>query len=162
ATVTINTADTVAPETSLFSTPTNPSSSMTAIFTFGGTDAGSGVIRFECSLDGASWATCGSGVTYTNLSYGIHAFSVRAIDVAGNVDPTPASYSWSIPFPFSGFLPPVDNPPALNVVKAGSAVPVKFNLGGDPGLDVFAAGYPAAMTIPCPAGGTTQGIAETV
>jgi hypothetical protein len=32
-------------------------------------------------------------------------------------------------FTFSGFFAPVANPPALNVLKAGSAVPVQFSLG---------------------------------
>ena len=41
---------------------------------------------------------------------------------------------------FSGFLPPIANPPAANSSKAGSAVPVKFSLGGDKGMNIFAAG----------------------
>jgi hypothetical protein len=32
---------------------------------------------------------------------------------------------------FEGFYPPVAPAPALNAVKAGSAVPLKFSLGGD-------------------------------
>lgn len=46
------------------------------------------------------------------------------------------------PFVFSGFFPPVDNPPVCNRAKAGSAVPVTFGLGGYFGLNIFAAGYP--------------------
>ena len=34
--------------------------------------------------------------TYANLPAGPHTFSVRAIDAAGNVDPSPASYSWTV------------------------------------------------------------------
>jgi hypothetical protein len=30
------------------------------------------------------------------MSYDVHTFRVRAIDVAGNVDPTPATYTWTI------------------------------------------------------------------
>ena len=37
-------------------------------------------------------------------------------------------------FDFTGFLRPVDNPPAVNVVNAGQAVPVKFSLSGNQGL----------------------------
>ena len=36
-------------------------------------------------------------------------------------------------FNFTGFFPPVDNPPTINTVKAGSAIPVKFSLGLPPG-----------------------------
>jgi hypothetical protein len=31
------------------------------------------------------------------LSAGAHVFAVRAIDEAGNVDPTPANHVWTIP-----------------------------------------------------------------
>ena len=40
-------------------------------------------------------------------------------------------------------LPPVDNA-AVNTVKAGSAIPVKFSLGGNQGLAIFAADSPAS------------------
>jgi hypothetical protein len=36
---------------------------------------------------------------------------------------------------FSGFFQPVDNLPTLNIAKAGSAIPVKFSLGGDQGSE---------------------------
>ncbi|QHK21248.1 hypothetical protein GU243_17740 [Pseudarthrobacter psychrotolerans] len=36
-------------------------------------------------------------------------------------------------WPFRGFLQPVDNGGALNSMKAGAAVPVKFGLGGNRG-----------------------------
>jgi hypothetical protein len=39
-------------------------------------------------------------------------------------------------YDFDGLYPPID-PSDLNVVKAGSTVPVKFSLGGDYGLDVL-------------------------
>jgi hypothetical protein len=52
-------------------------------------------------------------------------------------------------YQFSGFFAPVANPPTINVVNAGSAVPVKFSLGGNQGLDIFAAGYPQSQTINC-------------
>lgn len=50
---------------------------------------------------------------------------------------------------FSGFLPPVGNPPATNQVKAGSAVPVKFSLGGDFGPGIFADDYPTSSDTSC-------------
>jgi predicted extracellular nuclease len=50
---------------------------------------------------------------------------------------------------FSGFFPPIANPPAVNSSKAGSAVPVKFSLGGDKGMDIFVAGYPKSVQINC-------------
>lgn len=52
-------------------------------------------------------------------------------------------------FAFSGFFAPVDNPPVLNKAKAGSGVPLKFSLGGDHGLDIFASGSPSVTAIAC-------------
>jgi hypothetical protein len=41
-------------------------------------------------------------------------------------------------------------------VKAGSAVPLKFSLGGDQGLSIFATGYPKVQQVKCaPADATT-------
>jgi hypothetical protein len=65
-------------------------------------------------------------------------------------------------YDFEGFFPPVDNPPILNSVKAGSAVPLKFSLGGDYGLDIFAPGYPASRVVSCDTGEGTDPIEETV
>ena len=53
---------------------------------------------------------------------------------------------------FSGFLRPIDNLPALNIVKAGSAVPVKFGLGLYLGPSIFEAGYPLTRAIDCASG----------
>jgi uncharacterized delta-60 repeat protein len=52
-------------------------------------------------------------------------------------------------FYFSGFFSPVANQPRINDVRAGSAVPVKFSLGGDRGLNVLAPGFPASQRAPC-------------
>ncbi len=55
-------------------------------------------------------------------------------------------------FAFQGFYPPVEAEqadPTLNTAKAGSAVPLKFSLGGNMGLNVIGAGYPASRPLDC-------------
>ena len=52
-------------------------------------------------------------------------------------------------FDFEGFYTPVEPEPTLNTVKAGSAVPLKFTVGGDKGLAVIAAGYPVSQSLAC-------------
>jgi hypothetical protein len=63
---------------------------------------------------------------------------------------------------FAGFFAPVDNPPIRNTVKAGSGVPVKFSLGGDHGLAIFASGYPLSQAIACDSGIPSDSIEETI
>lgn len=65
-------------------------------------------------------------------------------------------------FTFGGFLQPVDPLPALNSMKAGGAVPVKFSLGGYRGLGVFAAGYPKSQAIACISTAPELGVEQTV
>ncbi len=51
---------------------------------------------FECNRDGAGFSPCPSPVSWQDLSEGPHTFEVRAVDMAGNVDPEPAKYSWLV------------------------------------------------------------------
>ena len=86
------TVDALAPNTTITANPSALSSSSSAAFSFTSTEAGT----FECRLDAGAFAACTSPRSYTALTDGSHAFSVRAIDVAGNVDATPASYPWTV------------------------------------------------------------------
>ena len=65
-------------------------------------------------------------------------------------------------FNFSGFLQPVDNLPALNQVKAGQGIPVKFSLGGDQGLNILASGSPSSVKIACDGSAAIDVIEQTV
>jgi hypothetical protein len=65
-------------------------------------------------------------------------------------------------YAFDGFFAPVNNPPTLNKVNAGRAIPVKFSLNGDHGLDVFADGYPKSHQINCDDNTATDTVEETV
>ncbi len=60
-----------------------------------------------------------------------------------------------------GFFAPVDMT-ALNVVKAGQAIPIKFSLGGDYSLDIMAAGYPASAPVACDSNLPLNNVEETV
>lgn len=72
------------------------------------------------------------------------------------------NFASPLQYNFTGFLQPVDNLPVVNTVKAGSAIPVKFSLGGDKGMNIFASGYPASQGLACSSGGPTDAITETV
>jgi hypothetical protein len=63
-------------------------------------------------------------------------------------------------YDFTGFFPPIANLPALNNVKAGRAVPVKFSLNGDQGLEILV-GTPTSTPISCTTG-VPSGDAEEI
>jgi hypothetical protein len=85
------TVDTVAPDTTITGGPSGTVASTTATFTFSSTEAGS---TFQCQFDGAGFGSCPA--SYTGLGQGSHTFQVRAVDAAGNVDPTPASQTFTV------------------------------------------------------------------
>ena len=90
--------DLTPPETTIDQGPPNPSGSPDASFQFSGTDniSDPANLTFECQLDGGGWYPCTSPDQLTGLADGNHTYEVRAIDQAGNVDPSPASYMWLV------------------------------------------------------------------
>ena len=47
----------------------------------------------------------------------------------------------------------------MNLVKAGSAIPVRFSLGSYQGLDIFMPGYPASQPMGC-SNSTLNGVVQ--
>jgi len=87
------TVDTTTPDTRITKAPANPTTSTTAAFKFASTEKKS---TFQCNLDHAGFAACASAPTFAGLSTGAHHIDVQAIDAAGNVDPSPATFDWTI------------------------------------------------------------------
>jgi hypothetical protein len=84
--------DTVVPETSITAGPKKYGTAI-ATFEFESNEKGA---MLECSLDRAQFESCASPKTYTGLARGKHSFRVRAVDGAGNTDPTPAACEWEV------------------------------------------------------------------
>jgi hypothetical protein len=72
------------------------------------------------------------------------------------------SVSATFRFNWTGFFQPVDNLPGLNSVKAGQAIPVKFSLGGNQGLNIFVTGYPSTGVYTCGSTANADPITQTV
>ena len=108
--------DMTPPETTLDAGPTGTVASSSATFAFSASEPGS---RFECSLDGTSFAACTSPATDSGLADGAHTFAVRAIDTARNADPTPATANWTVAAPA---VPPASVPGAA-APAAGAGAP---------------------------------------
>lgn len=103
-------------------------------------------------------------------------YAPQATDNVGLTSSTTAANSctFSVVYDWSGFFRPIDNGGVYNKAKAGSAVPVKFSLGGDQGLAIFATGtktvngadieftYPTSATMPCSNSADIDAIEETV
>ena len=120
--------------------------------------------HYLCSDGGSGVASCtgtvANGANIETTSAGVKTFTVNATDNVGNTNS--ASVTYNVTYNFSGFFQPVDNLPVLNVVNAGSGVPVKFSLGGDMGLNILAVGYPKIQQIACDGGAPSDVIEETV
>jgi HYR domain-containing protein len=72
------------------------------------------------------------------------------------------SFPVSVVYGWAGFFPPVDNLPTVNTVKAGSAIPVKFRLSGNQGLNIVKSGSPASASYTCSGTAPTDAIEQTV
>jgi probable HAF family extracellular repeat protein len=121
-------SDTTPPETKITSQPPTQTNSKTASFSFTSDETGA---TFECSNDNQTWATCTSPYNYssTPLQDGSHNFYVRAKDAAGNVDKTPASYSWTVDATAPVAKAPAQTFPTtstLGTSTTGNSVPVKL------------------------------------
>ena len=87
------TVDTQAPNTTITSGPSATTTDRTPTFAFSSSEPGG---TFQCRLDSANFASCSSPKTYSTQSFALHTFQVRAIDGAGNVDATPAAWTFTI------------------------------------------------------------------
>ena len=87
--------DVTAPTTSLDSGPSGISGPDVS-FTFSSPDSPLLGPGFECRFDTAEWESCGSPKAYSNLSDGSHTFRVRAVDAAGNPDPSATVRTWTV------------------------------------------------------------------
>ena len=82
--------DDTAPDTTITQGPPSRGPGRTGRFEYASTESGS---TFQCSLDGGAYAPCDPEYT---VQPGNHTLRVRAVDPAGNVDPTPAEYTWTV------------------------------------------------------------------
>jgi len=110
------TGDRTPPETTISSGPSANTTATGATFSFVSSESGS---TFACKIDGGKWSRCKSPRAYTALAIGSHTFSVRAKDAAGNVDATPATWTWTI----GTQAPPPVEPPAEETPPADTTPP---------------------------------------
>ena len=99
-----------------------------------------------------------TGSVDTN-TVGFYALTYTVQDPTGHSD-TEVRTVEVLPYNFTGFFAPIDNPPAFNEMKAGQAAPVKFSLSGNQGLNIFAPNSPSSVQIPCTGGDPIDPVEE--
>jgi hypothetical protein len=90
--------DRTAPRTWIASGPAAEIAESTATFVFDGADLLSPTLEFAWRLDGNGWSPFGPGTTamLSGLAPGEHRFEVKARDLAGNEDVTPATQTFVV------------------------------------------------------------------
>jgi hypothetical protein len=180
--------DTVPPDTIIDSaidgnnrtlTDGSNTESISIAFTFSGTDTSIeegeevGIDHFECSIDGSSFSTCTSPVQYDNLSNGSHIVEIRTEDNAGNKDPSPSSFTWTVntvqqddnvvnnitsTAPIASDLPDTvinsttdgsSNPIKNETSTPSSAIRIEFSTTNLEGLDHFECSMDDSDFVPC-------------
>ena len=81
------------PQTVIHGHPAKKTGGKAARFTFTASEANS---SFRCKLDRGRYKRCRSPNRYRRLKSGRHLFRVYAIGAAGNADPSPARFAWTI------------------------------------------------------------------
>src|SRR5439155_175818 len=153
ATTRVVIADNTPPYTQITSGPSGVIPVASATFTFTGTDFLTPVasLRFAWRVDGGAFAPFDPQPTapLTGLSEGLHTFEVKALDLAGNEDPTPAVRTFTVRFPPSiTSVDPARGPAGTLVTITGE----RF----DPDTQVTFAGVSAVVLSQAPTGITTR------
>ncbi|WP_395848459.1 Ig-like domain-containing protein [Cystobacter fuscus] len=87
--------DSIPPDTNIVTYPPKAHRSYKSDFSFSSTEEG---VEYECQIDAGKFLPCGKNHSFDSLAVGQHTLAVAAKDKAGNVDPNPATYVWSIYF----------------------------------------------------------------
>ncbi len=138
------------PDTMLTSAPASLTNLPSASFSFTSSDPGA---TFECSLDGAGYASCTSPAAFTGLADGMHTFSVRAIG-PGGPDPTPATAAWTIDT--QAPIATITSGPS-NGGTSGSSVSFTYTTATGGAGVTFACELDSVGYAPCSAGGVSYG-----
>jgi hypothetical protein len=94
--------------------------------------------------------TVPNGDPIDTSTVGTHTFTVDASDHAGN--PASKTVSYDVVYNvWTGFGPPIVDG-GTTTRTAGAAVPIRFGIGGNFGLGIFAAGYPKSQQVSCTTG----------
>ncbi|WP_318557046.1 Ig-like domain-containing protein [Geobacter anodireducens] len=125
--------DSVPPDTSITSGPAEGSYVTPTNITFNwtGTDNLAGPLTYAYQLDSEAWSAFDAATnhTFTTLADGVHTFSVKAKDQAGNEDPTPAVRRFTV----DGTAPQ----PASGLTATPTQTGIRLDWAHSPSADVY-------------------------
>ena len=106
----------------------------------------------------------------TVLAAGVRPISVELIPSSGNYTRAIKTVTITVTaaevpesgLKFKGFFRPIHNLPAVNLMKAGRAVPVMFSVEGARGLGVLQPNSPTSVQVSCNATASERAVQETV
>jgi predicted extracellular nuclease len=127
-----------------------------------GSDPDGDALTYEWDLDNdGTFETSGQSATFSAAALDAPQTLTIRVRVSDGLLSATDTATVNVIWRFTGFFQPVANRPTLNVAKAGSAIPIKFALGGDQGLDIVAEGYPASIQFACDETALTEAIETT-
>lgn len=123
-------SDTTPPETTITSGPSGTVTSCDATFIWTGTDDVTpvGSLEYSYQVDSGGWSSYDSAtqIDYYGLSDGSHTFEVRARDSAMNVDPAPASRTFTVDTSGGAILPEWQDAPGHVITWYGTRAAGNF------------------------------------
>jgi hypothetical protein len=118
---------------------------------------------FACADADSGLASCvgtvADGARIDTSAAGARTFTVTATDNAGNQ--ARVTHTYQVRYGFTGFLPPVDNLPAVNAGVAGRTFPVKWRLRDAAGAPLTSLGtFVSLMSSPIACDGSPDSVLE--
>lgn len=144
--------DLFAPETILRVGPPVLDNAAFATFQFAADEPG---VTYECALDGGAFVPCDALFLAGPLSDGQHTLLVRAVDQAGNVDPSPLSITWTVDLSTPDTI--IDDAPVGLVGPAPAEV--VFSSTAGPGA-TYTCSLDGAAPVACTSPWTLAGLAS--
>jgi hypothetical protein len=118
-----------------------------------------GPSQLNATATGIGGTSLSGSFTYTPPA-GTAFDAAGIVSLSAQFTPTDANYSSATKtvsitvsgtMSFTGFYTPVRNMPYVNSAMAGSAIPIKFSIGGYRGLRVLQVNSPTSVPVACPA-----------
>lgn len=146
--------DLTPPAATITSHPADPSPGKSASFRYSSNEGGA---KFECRLSPleASFSACNTQPrTYVELANGDYEFEVRASDVAGNLQPTPTAFGWTVDNALLDTTPPETTIVSKPADPSDSPI-ASFSYGSNEPGSTFQCRLDGGTFSGCPASGIT-------